>query len=486
MRLRDLTTMRRATYHLRNIFYSVYFYAVFLLLLYLFFLYGHIRFGDSTKPKNVEAWRMLSLRLIDTLFFCARVRITVAGYENVPSGPVVFAANHQSYLDPLVILHIVRRPFAAVTAPFDAFPPIIRRWFGHMGCISVSRDVFEELRYRSTVHAERAITTCANTLKGGMSLLIFPEGRREFKKHLLPFHLGVAKIALEAHAPVVPITLEHIDTFFPAHRMIVHPVHLTATVMPPVALWDISPNILEEVIYLEKRIKKHLPKSYFDERSVPHLPHGKRAVFFDLDDTLTRSNIYQKLVARYLMTHINAGNIVKVPRLVVKRVLLKHGYFYLAAIRMLKGIRVSEFLRGFYGYLKKHKKELFYPEMLALMHEHQEKGNKVFIISEEPQDILDPIAKLLGVPCFGTVLEKKNGIFTGEVIGHIMKDEHKRDKVIELAKKYTIDLGKSYAYGDSHHDYAMVRSVEHGAVVNPKKSFGHHCKNLGMRIIHEK
>lgn len=478
--------MRRAAHHLYSIGYSIYFYAVFLALLHLYFLCGHIKIGDSRKPKNIEAWRNLSLRLIDTLFFLARVRIKVTGRENIPDCPVVFAANHQSYLDPLVILHVVRRPFTAVTAPFDVFPPIIRKWFGHMGCISVSRDVFEELRYKSTVHAEQAITSCVDTLKGGMSLLIFPEGRREFKKRLLPFHLGVAKIALGAHAPVVPIALKRIDTFFPTHHIVLHPVHLETTVISPVGLWDISPDILEDVLYIEKRIKKYLPKSYFTEKSIPHRVDGKRGAFFDLDDTLTRSNIYQKLVGQYLVRHLTAGNVGKIPKLVVKRLLLKHGYFYLAAIRLLKGIQAAEFLKGFGGYLKKHKKELFYPEMLTLIHEHQEKGNKVFIISEEPQEILDPISKLLGVPCFGTVLEKKNDVFTGEIVGHIMKDEFKREKMIELAKKYHVDLDKSYAYGDSYHDYAMLRSAAHGAVVNPKKSFGAHCKNLGMRVIHEK
>ena len=478
--------MRRAARHLYSIGYSIYFYAVFLALLHLYFLYGHVKIGDAQRPKNIEAWRNLSLRLIDALFFLARVRVKVVGRENIPDCPVVFAANHQSYLDPLVILHVVRRPFTAVTAPFDVFPSIIRRWFGHMGCISVSRDVFDELRYKSTVHAERAIASCVDTLKGGMSLLIFPEGRREFKKHLIPFHLGVAKIALGAHAPVVPIALKRIDTFFPTHHIVLNPVHLETTVIPPVGLWDISPDILKDVLYLEKRIKKYLPKSYFDEKSIPHLVHGTRGAFFDLDDTLTRSNIYQKLVAQYLMKHLTAGNVGKIPKLVMKRLLLKHGYFYLAAIRLLKGINATEFLKGFSGYLRKHKKELFCSEMLELIYRHQERGNKVFIISEEPQEILDPISKLLGVPCFGTVLEKKNGVFTGEIIGHIMKDEFKREKMIELAKKYTIDLEKSYAYGDSYHDYAMVRSVGHGVLVNPKKSFGAHCKGLGMRVIHEK
>jgi len=432
------------------------------------------------------AWRELSLKLIDTLFFLTRVRIKVIGREKIPDCPVVFAANHQSYLDPLVILHIVRRPFTAVTAPFDAFPPIIRRWFGHMGCISVARDVFEELRYTSTVHADKAINACAKTLKDGGSLLIFPEGRRELKKHLLPFHFGVAKIALDACAPVVPITLEHIDTFFPTHRVMLCPVHLEATVMSPVELWNISENILEDVLYLEKKIKGHLPKMYFNEKSIPHLVHGGRGAFFDLDDTLTKKNLYQDLVAQYLMKHLNAKNIGKIPRLVLKRLLLKHGFFYLAAIRLLKGIHATEFTNGFYAYLRKHKKKIFHPEMLKLIELHKEKGNKVFVISEEPQEVLDPVAKLLDVPVFGTIVEKKRGVFTGEVIGHIMKDEFKREKMIELAKKYNLDLSKSYAYGDSWHDYAMLRSVGHPALINPKKSLRHRGKELGFRIIKQK
>jgi len=123
--------------------------------------------------------------------------------------------------------------------------------------------------------------------------------------------------------------------------------------------------------------------------------------------------------------------------------------------------------------------------MLELLKSHRAKGNCVFIISEEPQDILDPIGELLGVPCFGTELAKKRGRFTGEVVGHIMKDEYKRDKVVELAHEYGIDLEKSYAYGDSTHDYAMLRSVGHAALINPARRFGKRCKKMGMRIIRQ-
>lgn len=479
--------MRRAAHHLRSVLYSLYFYLIFFVVSHAFFYYGlcllgHYRHNSRTK----ERWRALALKLVDAIFLLTFVQIRVEGREHILEDPVIFASNHQSYLDGLIIFHVLRRPFTAVTGPHNIFPRIIQEWFEHMEYLRVARDVFEELRYKDTIRLGRAVDQCVKILKQKTSVLIFPEGRRELKRHLLPFHSGVARIALEARSPVVPIILEHVDTFLSINSNLLYPTRIGVKILKPVRLENISQNALDDVVYLEREMKRNLPKTYFNEKSIPHRVDGKRGAFFDLDDTLTRSNIYQKLVGQYLVRHLTAGNVGKIPKLVVKRLLLKHGYFYLAAIRLLKGIQAAEFLKGFGGYLKKHKKELFYPEMLTLIHEHQEKGNKVFIISEEPQEILDPISKLLGVPCFGTVLEKKNDVFTGEIVGHIMKDEFKREKMIELAKKYHVDLDKSYAYGDSYHDYAMLRSVAHGAVVNPKKSFGTYCKNLGMRVIHEK
>lgn len=476
--------MKRTTHHLKNILYSVYFYSAFLVVSHLYFYYGHLRFGHFKRsPHNREKWRALVLHFVDTLFFLTGIHPRVEGREHIPDGPAVFAANHQSYLDGLIIVHVVRRPFTAVTGPFNMFPHIVREWFEHMGYMSVARDVFEELRYKDTVRLGAAVDHCVDILKQKNSILIFPEGRREFKKHLLPFHLGVARMCLDAQVPVVPVTLERVDALLPTMSHLLTPTRITIAISKPVQLWEISKNELTDTIYLEREVRKQLPKSYFTEQSVPHYAQGVRAAFFDLDDTLTTSNIYKALVVQYLFRHFSLGAIGKIPRLVAKRMLLKHGYFYLAAIRLLRGIRVADFLHGFPTYLKEHKKELFHPQMLALLNSHRQKGNCVFIISEEPQDVLDPISKLLGVPCFGTELEKKNGVFTGEVIGRIMKDEHKRDKAIELAHEYGIDLEKSYAYGDSIHDYAMLRSVGHAALVNPKSKLGKHCKKLGMRII---
>lgn len=466
--------------------YSMYFYAVFLTAAHCFFWYGIIRYGHYRTTKKIDVWRHLALHLIDTIFFLCAIRIRANGRENIPDGPVIFAANHQSYLDGLIIFYIIRKPFTAVTGPFGIFPRIIRGWFEHMGYVSVGRDVFETLRYKSTLHHKQAITACVRILKKGTALLIFPEGRREFKKKLLPFHCGVAKIALSARVPVVPIALEHVDVVFPGKRMLLCPARMGVRIMPPIALWKISSNTLKDAVYIENVIQKHLPASYFSEQSIPHLPAGIRAAFFDIDNTLTRKNVYQEAVLVYLVRHFNVSNIGKIPQLIAKHILLSHGKFYLAALRMLKGISANEFTKGFFEHLRTNKEKIFYREMLALIEEHRNLGNKIFLITEEPEEIIIPIAKLLDVQFCATVVEKKCGIFTGRIVGHIMKDEHKRDCIIELAKKHNLDLDKSYAYGDSEHDYAMLRSVGHAALVSPKKALAEKGKRLGFRIIHEK
>lgn len=459
---------------------------MFLIVSHLYFYAGHLRFGHFRRnPHNRDKWRQHALHFVDTLFFLTCVRVRAEGLEHIPEDTVVFTANHQSYLDGLIVFHVIRRPFTAVTGPFEIFPHIVHEWFSHMGYMSVARDVFEELRYRDTVRLGRAVDHCVDLLRNGTSILIFPEGRREFKKHLLPFHLGVARMCLDAAAPAVPVVLEHVDTFLPATKHLLTPTRINVTIGRPVKLWEVSRNELVDTMYLERVLKKQLPESYFTERSAPHYVHGVRAAFFDLDDTLTRHNVFVRLTERYLLAHPNIHFFGKLLLVMYKGLTMQHGYFYRAAMRTLRGIRVAEFLRGYRAFLKLHKHNLFHPQMLELLESHRQKGNCVFIISEEPQDILDPIGELLGVPCFGTELEKKSGAFTGEVVGHIMKDEYKRDKVLELAHEYGIDLEKSYAYGDSYHDYAMLRSIGHAALVNPHSGFGTRCKKLGMRIIRQ-
>lgn len=471
--------MRRFFHFLRRIAYSLYFYFLMLTILNAYYFWGKLRgFKDS------ETWRLLGLRAVSHILEFARIRINVKGRENIPSGSVIFCANHQSYLDGLIIFYVTQQPFVALTAPYEIFPGTIERWFRKMGYVGVARDVFEELKYKDAVGREQAVAQSIGWLTKGVSLLLFPEGTRERKKRLLPFHAGIGKISHESRRAVVPITLKNIDALFPSTSIWLNPVPVGVIIDKPVKLWEISSDYIEDAKYIEATIQKHLPKRYFTEKSVPHLPTGCRAAFFDLDGTLTRKNVYQLAVTQYMRRHMDMQEMERVLLLLYKKVLLKHGMFYQYAIHQLRGIVADDFIDGFDAYLAAHADEIFYKQMREVLEQHRAEENKIFIISEEPDIIGKRAAALLNVKGFGTSLEVVGGKFTGRIRGHIAKDEVKKDLILQLAQKHHIDVRKSYAYGNTWHDYPMLRVVGHATLIRPPHALAQKGEKLGFRVVH--
>ena len=466
-----------------RVLFSFWFYLSFLLIAGAFYLFGLIRYGGR-RPKD---WQRLAKRAIAATFFVGGVRVQTKGRNNIPKGTVIFAANHQSFLDGLLIFHAANRPLLAVTAPLSSFPTFFTLWFRRMGYVGVARDLFEELRYRDeALGGQGAIKEANKALKAGSSLLIFPEGRREFDHHLLPFYTGVARIAAASKTLVVPTTLLGADHFMPPESKLVTPVSISVTFKKPIALWENELDAFGDTVLLERLIAQRLPESYRRKGSFPHHTRGKRAVFFDLDGTLTRRNIYTLMVSRYLHEHRENKRIGDVLRLIEKRFLLTNSRFFRYAIRLLRGMRPEDFTKDMGAYLTLYHRELFYPSMLALLEKHRERGNLIFIISEEPQEFLAPVAEFLKCPAFGTtMLHHPDGTFTGRAVGPLMRGVAKHEQLLRLAHQYHIDLAKSFAYGNSPDDYLMLRTVGHANVVNPPHKLKRRAKALGMRVIHE-
>jgi 1-acyl-sn-glycerol-3-phosphate acyltransferase len=140
------------------------------------------------------------------------------GTEHVPpEGPLVVAANHVSYLDPLALGAVFPRPirYLMMRAYYD---PWYLRWFcAPMGAIPV--DVKAPTKTGALKGALRVLD------RGGV-VGIFPEGRRGRDGALQPFERGVELLALRGRAPVVPAfiagTLDAmpVGAFFPRPRKV--------------------------------------------------------------------------------------------------------------------------------------------------------------------------------------------------------------------------------------------------------------------------
>ncbi len=135
------------------------------------------------------------------------------GVENVPlEGPVILASNHLSYIDWLFTpLALPRRiTFVAKAEYFTS--PGVKGWLQKFFFTSVGQVPIER---GSATAAEGAMKAAENVLADGKVFGIYPEGTRSHDGRLYRGRTGVARLALETKAPVVPVGLLKTDEVAP-------------------------------------------------------------------------------------------------------------------------------------------------------------------------------------------------------------------------------------------------------------------------------
>ena len=183
------------------------------------------------------AWSWKASGFVARLFFrLAGAPIAVQGRENLPAAavPCVLVANHASYLDGLVLVATLLRPFSFVGKRELGEQFLAGVFLRRIGTQFVERFDPE----RSAEAAER-LTELA---RAGRSLAFFPEGTFTRAPGLRPFHLGAFVAATQAGLPVVPVALNGTrsvlrgDEWFPRHGKIC--VTVTRPITPEGRDWD--------------------------------------------------------------------------------------------------------------------------------------------------------------------------------------------------------------------------------------------------------
>jgi 1-acyl-sn-glycerol-3-phosphate acyltransferase len=155
------------------------------------------------------------------------IRFRVAGLEHVPRDrAAVFAANHQSNIDPPVIFDAVHpRLHILYKAELEAIP-VLTRAFRYGGFIPVDR--------RNKEAGLRSIDEGAASIRAGNSFLIFPEGTRSRTAELLPFKKGGFIMAIKAQAPIVPVAVQGGRDSMRKGSWIVRPVTVSIRIGEPI------------------------------------------------------------------------------------------------------------------------------------------------------------------------------------------------------------------------------------------------------------
>src|SRR3954454_21238464 len=99
----------------------------------------HATYLDRARGRGVNPIVYWLVRAVIQPFFHLYFRLSRIGREHIPDGPVIFAANHRSFLDPFIIGTIARRPMYYV-AKKELFANRLQAWFlSSLGAFPVDR-----------------------------------------------------------------------------------------------------------------------------------------------------------------------------------------------------------------------------------------------------------------------------------------------------------------------------------------------------------
>jgi HAD superfamily hydrolase (TIGR01490 family) len=216
---------------------------------------------------------------------------------------------------------------------------------------------------------------------------------------------------------------------------------------------------------------------------------GRSAAFFDLDKTvIAKSSALAFGRPFYRDGLINRRDMIKAA---YAQLLFRVGGAddqQMARIRdyiaeLCKGWRVEQVRQIVTETLQELINPYIYAEAAALIAQHQEAGRDIVLVSTSGEEMVRPIADLLGIEnVIATRMVVDDGRYTGEVEFYAA-GPNKAAAIKELAKERDYNLADSYAYSDSISDIPLLETVGHPTAVNPDRALRRIALERGWQML---
>ncbi len=214
------------------------------------------------------------------------------------------------------------------------------------------------------------------------------------------------------------------------------------------------------------------------------------AAFFDVDGTITQTTILDPLIW-YQRAHLfrprlalwAAGLLLQGPYYwwIDKR---SRSRFNIAFYRRYQGLKANDLRDWHRRTFADNLQRTIFPAALDCLCDHQRQGHRIVLVTGALDFVMRPLAEFLNTDDLIAIqLVERDGVFTGELSSSPIADEHKAALVKDYARQHDIDLGQSFAYGNSPGDAPMLKCAGHAVAVNPDSRLRHLARACSWRVV---
>ena len=198
-------------------------------------------------------------------------RPKVTGLRHVPtSGPVIIASNHLSFSDSIFMPLVVPRKVTFLVKSEYFTSPGIKGFIKKLTFIALGQVPVDRSGGK---RSEAALLTGLRVLNEGSCIGIYPEGTRSPDGRLYKGRTGIARMAIESGAAVVPVAMFNTAEIQPTGQVVpkvqrvemifAEPMYFTGDSTDPAVLREATNKIMDVIAAMSGQI--YVPNMYASE-----------------------------------------------------------------------------------------------------------------------------------------------------------------------------------------------------------------------------
>ncbi|MEI8184178.1 MAG: lysophospholipid acyltransferase family protein [Actinomycetes bacterium] len=198
-------------------------------------------------------------------------RPKVSGLRHVPSnGPVIIASNHLSFSDSIFMPLVVPRKVTFLAKSEYFTSPGIKGFIKKLTFIALGQVPIDRSGGK---RSEAALATGLKVLQEGHCLGIYPEGTRSPDGRLYKGRTGIARMAIDSGAPIIPVAMFNTAEIQPTGQVVPkvrrvemvfgEPMYFTGDSTDQAVLRAATNQLMEKIAELSKQ--EYVPNMYASE-----------------------------------------------------------------------------------------------------------------------------------------------------------------------------------------------------------------------------